>query len=150
MQLTKTIFLNSAISIEKKWVENRLWGKSAFCAGKELIHIARGLPPGLLPWMTWTAKFHTNRGMQNGIERGYRGGVPWKRRNTCNCFGVAWVSQLVHPGPWKLTFVRMLCCGDPIDALAQGRRISAIPHLWGRSGLRFWCKLQPAGKILPE
>ena len=33
---------------------------------------------------------------------------------------------IVHP--WRLTFVRMLCCGDPIDALPQGRRISAIPH----------------------
>ena len=58
------------------------------------------------------------------------------------------VSQLVHP--WKLTFVRMLCCGDPIDTLPQGTRISAIPHLWGRPGLLFWCKLQPAGTILPE
>ena len=38
MQLTKTIFQNSAIFIEKKWVENRLCGKSAFLWEKELIH----------------------------------------------------------------------------------------------------------------
>ena len=39
MQLTKTIFQNSAIFIEKKWVENQLWGKSAFLWEKELIHL---------------------------------------------------------------------------------------------------------------
>ena len=38
MQLTKTIFQNFAIFIEKKWVENRLWLKSGFCGEKELIH----------------------------------------------------------------------------------------------------------------
>ena len=137
------------------WSGSRVWG---FPCPRHLrrprseeplkIPIARGPTPGLLPCMTWTAKFRTNRGMQNRNAEGYRDGVPWKRRNTCNCFGVAWVSQLVHP--WQLTFVRMLCCGDPIDALPQGRRISAIPHLWGRPGLQFWCKLQPAGTILPE
>ena len=36
MQLTKTIFQNSAIFIEKKWAENRLWGKSAFLWGKRI------------------------------------------------------------------------------------------------------------------
>ena len=30
MQLTKTIFQNSAIFIEKKWVANELWGKVGF------------------------------------------------------------------------------------------------------------------------
>ena len=35
MQLTKTLFQNSAIFIEKKWVENRLWGKSGFLWGKK-------------------------------------------------------------------------------------------------------------------
>ena len=40
MQLAKTIFQNSAIFIEKKWVENRLWVKVDFCGGKELIHQA--------------------------------------------------------------------------------------------------------------
>ena len=124
------------------WSGPQAWGALAPrnlrrpCSEEPLrIPIARGLPRGLLPCMTWTAKYRTNRGMQNGNEMGYRGGVPCKRRNTCNCFGVAWVSQLVHP--WKLTFVRMLCCGDPIDALPQGRRISAIPHLWGRPGSGF-------------
>ena len=39
---------------------------------------------------------------------------------------------------------------EACDALPQRRRISAIPHLWGRPGLQFWCKLQPAGTILPE
>ena len=34
MQLTKTIFLDSAAFIEKKRVENRLWRKSAFCSEK--------------------------------------------------------------------------------------------------------------------
>ena len=34
MELTKTIFQNSAIFIEKKWVENRLWGEGAFLWGK--------------------------------------------------------------------------------------------------------------------
>ena len=38
MQLTKTIFQNSAIFIEKKWVENELLGKSAFLWETELIH----------------------------------------------------------------------------------------------------------------
>ena len=39
MQLTKTVFPNSAIFIEKKSVENRLWGKSAFlCVGGEMYH----------------------------------------------------------------------------------------------------------------
>ena len=41
MQLTNTFFPNSAIFIEKKWVENRLWGKSGFLWGKELIHCPR-------------------------------------------------------------------------------------------------------------
>ena len=36
MQLTKTIFQNSAIFIEKKCIENRLWGKSAFFWGKRI------------------------------------------------------------------------------------------------------------------
>ena len=36
MQLTKTIFQNSAIFIEKKWVENRLWGKGAFLWGERI------------------------------------------------------------------------------------------------------------------
>ena len=42
MQLTKTIF-NSAIFIEKKWVENRLWEKSAFLSGNiyRFIHTKR-------------------------------------------------------------------------------------------------------------
>ena len=39
MQLTKTIFQNSAIFIEKKWVENQLSLKSGFLLGKELIHV---------------------------------------------------------------------------------------------------------------
>jgi hypothetical protein len=34
MQLTKTIFPDSVIFIEKKRVENRLWRKSAFCGEK--------------------------------------------------------------------------------------------------------------------
>ena len=39
MQLTKTFFLNSAIFIEKKWVEKRLWGKSGyFCWEKKMYH----------------------------------------------------------------------------------------------------------------
>ena len=33
MELTKTFSPNSAIFIEKKWVENRLWGKIAFLWG---------------------------------------------------------------------------------------------------------------------
>ena len=36
MQLTKTIFQNFAILIEKKWVENQLWGKSVFLWGKRI------------------------------------------------------------------------------------------------------------------
>ena len=36
MQLTETIFQNSALFVEKKWVENRLWGKSAFLWGKRI------------------------------------------------------------------------------------------------------------------
>ena len=39
MQLTKTIFQNSAIFIEKKWVENRLWGKSGFLWGKRIYSL---------------------------------------------------------------------------------------------------------------
>ena len=42
MQLTTTFFPNSAIFVEKKWVENRLWGESAFLWGGESI-ILRGL-----------------------------------------------------------------------------------------------------------
>ena len=34
MQLTKTIFPDSVIFIEKKRVENRVWRKSAFCGEK--------------------------------------------------------------------------------------------------------------------
>ena len=30
IQLTETIFANYAIFMKKKWVENRLWGKSVF------------------------------------------------------------------------------------------------------------------------
>ena len=37
MQLTKTFFPNSAIFIEKKMVENRLWGKSGFLSGKKNV-----------------------------------------------------------------------------------------------------------------
>ena len=36
VQLTKTIFQNSAIFIEKRWVENRLWGKSEFLWWKRI------------------------------------------------------------------------------------------------------------------
>ena len=36
MQLTKTFFPNSAIFIEKKWVENRLWEKVHFCGEKNV------------------------------------------------------------------------------------------------------------------
>ena len=39
MQLTKTFFPNSAIFIEKKWVENRLWEKVHFCGGGEMYHL---------------------------------------------------------------------------------------------------------------
>jgi hypothetical protein len=44
MQLTKTIFPDSVIFIEKKRVENGVWRKSAFCgekvknAGEKKIH----------------------------------------------------------------------------------------------------------------
>ena len=35
MQLTKTIFQNSVIFIEKKWVENQVWGgECIFVGGK--------------------------------------------------------------------------------------------------------------------
>ena len=37
MQLTKTFFPKSAIFIERKWLENRLWAKSAFLSGKKCI-----------------------------------------------------------------------------------------------------------------
>jgi hypothetical protein len=36
MQLTKTIFHDSAIFIEEKWVENRLWRKSEFLWRKKI------------------------------------------------------------------------------------------------------------------
>ena len=36
MKLAKTIFQNSAIFIDKKWVENRLWGKGGFLWGKRI------------------------------------------------------------------------------------------------------------------
>ena len=36
MELTKSLFQNSVIFIEKKWVENQLWGKSAFLLGKRI------------------------------------------------------------------------------------------------------------------
>ena len=36
MQLTKTVFQNSAIFIEKKWVENQLWGKTEILWGKRI------------------------------------------------------------------------------------------------------------------
>ena len=39
MQLTKTFPPNSAIVIEKKCVENRLWGKSAFLLGGKMYHL---------------------------------------------------------------------------------------------------------------
>ena len=39
MQLTKNIFQNSAIFIEKKWVENQLWKKCVFVGKKNLIHL---------------------------------------------------------------------------------------------------------------
>ena len=35
MQLTKTIFQISAILIEKKWVENRLWGGKWIFVGRK-------------------------------------------------------------------------------------------------------------------
>ena len=35
----------------------------------------------------------------------------------------------------SLTFVRMPCCDVPINAHPHGRRISAIPHVWGRPRL---------------
>ena len=34
-------FPNSAIFIEKNWVENRLWGKSAFLWEKKMYHTSR-------------------------------------------------------------------------------------------------------------
>ena len=36
MQLTRTIFQNYAIFIEKKWVENQLLGKSGYLRGKRI------------------------------------------------------------------------------------------------------------------
>ena len=43
MQLTKTIFSDSAIFIEKKRVENRLWANSEFSWAKKIFI---GLRPG--------------------------------------------------------------------------------------------------------
>ena len=40
MQITKTIFQNSAIFIKKKWAENQLWENVDFCGEKELTHLA--------------------------------------------------------------------------------------------------------------
>ena len=51
MQLTKTFPSNSAIFIEKKWVENRLWEKSAFLWEKNVSFLAGRScrsPPGRL------------------------------------------------------------------------------------------------------
>ena len=50
MQLTKTFPPNSAIFIEKKWVENRLWGKSGFLLGKKMYHDLHGC--GRVAWPT--------------------------------------------------------------------------------------------------
>ena len=42
MQLTKNIFQNSAMFIEKKWVEIDCGEKVDFCGEKELIHVCSG------------------------------------------------------------------------------------------------------------
>ena len=42
MQLAKTFSPNSAIFIEEKCVQNRLWGKSAFLWGKKMYHLTEG------------------------------------------------------------------------------------------------------------
>ena len=42
MQLTKTFFPNSAVFNEKKWVENRLWRKSAFLWGGKIVSSQHG------------------------------------------------------------------------------------------------------------
>ena len=57
MQLTKTIFQNSAIFNEKKWVENRLWGKSAFLLGK-----------GINPWAEAEAALCRDRVWKEHME----------------------------------------------------------------------------------
>jgi hypothetical protein len=52
MQLTKTIFPNSAIFIEKKRVENRLWRKSEFFWRKKIKishRTLKGLDPEINP-----------------------------------------------------------------------------------------------------
>ena len=49
MQLTKTSSPNSAIFIEKKWVENRLWGKSGFLWGEKNVSSPALSEPAKLP-----------------------------------------------------------------------------------------------------
>ena len=45
MQLTKTFFSQSAIFIEKMWVENRLLGKSGFLWGEKMYHLQGDTKP---------------------------------------------------------------------------------------------------------
>ena len=50
MQLTKTFFPNSVIFIEKKWVENRLLGKSAFLWEKKKVSSGSASLPHSCDW----------------------------------------------------------------------------------------------------
>ena len=58
MKLAKTIFQNSAIFIEKKWIEKSLVGKSGICGKKELIHFFKVQLPFLPPFLPLDAS-HT-------------------------------------------------------------------------------------------
>ena len=52
MQLTKVIFSHSAIVIEKKTIENRLWAKSEFFWAKKMHHGVGSVaaePLGIVP-----------------------------------------------------------------------------------------------------
>ena len=50
MQLTRTIFSDSAIFIEKKRVENRLWAKRKCCGQKKMHHLRRSRCPCKKSW----------------------------------------------------------------------------------------------------
>ena len=52
MQLTEKFPPNSTIFIEKKWVENRLWGKSVFLWGKK--NVSLGYNPTWVPGSSLT------------------------------------------------------------------------------------------------
>ena len=78
MRLTKTFFPNSAIFIEKKSVETRLWETVHFCGGKKMCHCdQRGASRGT--GQSWLGQQCCQEAPHNGYSEERAGVRQWWR-----------------------------------------------------------------------